>query len=612
MGTFSIKYIVYDDKGVQYYTVLCNETGELHDFRPYQIVQSVHKHLNNCKIADNQVITDAIKVYVGKDVTIPCNILVSGWNDLDTWCRKHKRFDILSAYIAGNNPKQPFEITGRNGKEAKFKCQSKLQDGSLCGHEWKQIVCSVTNNDGRASICPACRARKGQSKRVIPGINDLETYCKKTNNQDLLADYNLANNKQPASQVSANQAIVVNWKCHTCGFEWQIQPSRRVRNKQLCPKCQASKGKYTSLMVGANDLETWCKENNRLDILNAWASDSKFKPSEVSAKTDTVEVKIHCQVCGKKTVTKPYLLVRSELSTVCTNCRATGTSVPQIVLDRLLKKRFIDTEYRYKLPYNYELDSYIPSLNLGIEYNGIWHSTDYGQIRDSNKMLICNQLGVKILWVQEHSNKIEASYNNGVIDVWSHENRDIKTYQFILDTLQKLCGIQVEPISDKEFKQALDYANSIIRRESVPNNITITHPEIAQTWDYEKNGNLRPEMFTRGQHQKVFWKCNTCKVPHSYEMDIHHRCRGEKGQGCPVQQGKVIQPGVNDLKTLHPRVVRFWDYEKNNADGLRPDLVQPNQHKLAWWKCPNCGYERQDTINLMQKLKKCKACRIKI
>ena len=56
-------------------------------------------------------------------------------------------------------------------------------------------------------------------------------------------------------------------------------------------------------------------------------------------------------------------------------------------------------------------------------------------------MLICNQLGIKILWVQEHSNKIEASYNNGVIDVWSHENRDIKTYQFILDTLQKLCGI---------------------------------------------------------------------------------------------------------------------------------------------------------------------------
>lgn len=83
-------------------------------------------------------------------------------------------------------------------------------------------------------------------------------------------------------------------------------------------------------------------------------------------------------MCGKKTVTKPYLLVRSELSTVCTNCRATGTSVPQIVLDRLLKKRFSDTEYRYKLPYNYELDSYVPSLKLGIEYNGIWHSTDYG------------------------------------------------------------------------------------------------------------------------------------------------------------------------------------------------------------------------------------------
>ena len=81
--------------------------------------------------------------------------------------------------------------------------------------------------------------------------------------------------------------------------------------------------------------------------------------------------------------------------------------------------------------------------------------------------------------MQEHSNKIEASYNNGVIDVWSHENRDIKTYQFILDTLQNLCGIYVEPISDKEFKKALDYANSIIRRESVPNNITITHPEIA-------------------------------------------------------------------------------------------------------------------------------------
>lgn len=67
--TFRIKYVIKDSYEIQYYTVLCNETRELHDFTPSQIREKVYKYLQNCQVINGSIITDAPELYVGGDIS---------------------------------------------------------------------------------------------------------------------------------------------------------------------------------------------------------------------------------------------------------------------------------------------------------------------------------------------------------------------------------------------------------------------------------------------------------------------------------------------------------------------------------------------------------------
>ena len=307
----------------------------------------------------------------------------------------------------------------------------------------------------------------------------------------------------------------------------------------------------------------------------------------------------------------PLSLTKYPTATVCEACRATGTSVPQLVLDKILKNRFKSVQYRHKLGVShFELDEYIPEINLGIEYNGLWHDTEEVMIRDYNKQLICNQLNIPVLYINENGERKPPEIKNGSIEIWRHSTRSIEPYQFILDVIQNRFNIVLKPITDKELENALNSAYSIIKRDSVPNNITITHPDKAATWDYEKNGSLRPEMFTAGSGQRVYWKCTNCKIPHSYEKTIRHRC--SRGQGCPVKAGQLVVAGVNDIGTTAQHLLKFWDYDKNSKIELKPEYISIGQNTQVFWKCPECEYRWFVSPNEFRSLKRCKSCKTPI
>lgn len=102
-------------------------------------------------------------------------------------------------------------------------------------------------------------------------------------------------------------------------------------------------------------------------------------------------------------------------------------------------------------------------------------------------------------------------------------------------------------------------------------------PEVAAEWDYEKNGNLRPEGFTVFSNKYTWWKCG---LGHSWRNAINHR---SAGQGCPYCKGRKVLIGFNDLATTHPQIAAEWDYTKNV--GLSPEQVLSGSNKSVWWKC---------------------------
>ena len=131
------------------------------------------------------------------------------------------------------------------------------------------------------------------------------------------------------------------------------------------------------------------------------------------------------------------------------------------------------------------------------------------------------------------------------------------------------------------------------------NDLQTVNPTLAEEWNYEKNGNIKPEHFTANSGKNVWWKCDNV---HEWQATIYNR---NNGKGCPYCAGKKVLKGFNDLQTVNPALAKEWNYEKNN--GLGPADVTPNSNKKAWWKCSK-GHEWQTTIANRNSGRGCPIC----
>ena len=60
------------------------------------------------------------------------------------------------------------------------------------------------------------------------------------------------------------------------------------------------------------------------------------------------------------------------------------------------------------------------------------------------------------------------------------------------------------------------------------NDLATINPTLTKEWNYEKNGDLKPDMVASNSGKKVWWKCNK---GHEWEAIISNRNRG---RGCPI------------------------------------------------------------------------------
>jgi len=63
-------------------------------------------------------------------------------------------------------------------------------------------------------------------------------------------------------------------------------------------------------------------------------------------------------------------------------------------------------------------------------------------------------------------------------------------------------------------------------------NLKAFYPDVAKEWHPTKNGDLKPEHFTRGSKKKVWWICDK---GHSYQRMITTRTRRPTPEkSCPI------------------------------------------------------------------------------
>jgi very-short-patch-repair endonuclease len=133
----------------------------------------------------------------------------------------------------------------------------------------------------------------------------------------------------------------------------------------------------------------------------------------------------------------------------------------------------------------------------------------------------------------------------------------------------------------------------------IHNSIVHTHPDVAKQWHLTKNGTLKPEQFSFGSGEKVWWICDkTCKYgcKHEWETTIASRCSG--GRCCPYCSNNIICIH-NSIVYTHPDIAKQWHPTKNG--NLKPEQFSFASNKKFWWICDitctyGCKHEWQSTV----------------
>ena len=118
------------------------------------------------------------------------------------------------------------------------------------------------------------------------------------------------------------------------------------------------------------------------------------------------------------------------------------------------------------------------------------------------------------------------------------------------------------------------------------NDLQTLRPDLAKEWNYEKNGNLKPDMVTCQTRKKVWWRDFDISTKTGQPILLEWKSSiSDRTNGCgnPYKSGKKVLKGYNDLKTLKPDVAKEWNYEKNG--NLTPDMFVCNSDKKVWWQC---------------------------
>ena len=266
-----------------------------------------------------------------------------------------------------------------------------------------------------------------------------------------------------------------------------------------------------------------------------------------------------------------------------------------------------------------ELDVYIPSIRLGVEFDGAaWHYSEESHRREQEKYRICKRNNIKLIRVKEQTNKEWRDVADVIYTIRRRKNlKELATViQVILDSIDPTSNMWTRR-SPLCFHSCIDVNLERDENEireflsAIPNSLVELRPDLAEEWHPIKNGNLRPDMFGINSNDHAWWKCKTCG--YEWRTPIIQR-GGKRNSGCPecskILRGKTFtRKKVEERGSLvenNPALVKEWHPTKNGE--LTPNDITAKRFKNVWWLCPECGHEWEASPNSRSKGVGCPCC----
>lgn len=212
-----------------------------------------------------------------------------------------------------------------------------------------------------------------------------------------------------------------------------------------------------------------------------------------------------------------------------------------------------------------------------------WHDNKRCPVCHSNIVVkgindlatLCPELAEQ--WDYERNDKTPQDYKTGSSQLiwWKCENGHsweqpiasrVASYQRTGTPVCRYCNGWTEYCGENQRQQ---------KPKRLP--LTVSHPELLDEWDYEKN-DIAPDEY-HPTRTVVWWLCPKCNQ--SYPQSIGQKIRGGK---CLYCYGKRAVAGVSDLATVCPELATQWDYDKND---ITPQDIKAGAMFNAWWLCEN-------------------------
>lgn len=441
--------------------------------------------------------------------------------------------------------------------------------------------------------------------RLITGENDLAAKY-----PNLASEWNYEKNGSlTPHDVTAGNRKKVWWLCEK-GHAYEQSIIKRTNRGYSCPYCSGHKA-----LKGFNDLST---VNPRL--AKEWhpIKNGDLTPFDITAGSG----KKVWWLCPLGHEYQATIHDRTSDDTRCPICNAKSqTSFPEQAILFYVKKLYPDAINRYKeiFEHSMELDIYIPSIRLGIEFDGAnWHNSAEQYMREKKKYDICRAHQITLIRVKETAG---SQWNDVADTIYYIPKKRInteleETINAILDSIDQNSNMwtRKNPLffhSAVSANLERDRAEILTYLSEIKNSLAVIRPDVIKCWDYSKNENLSPNMFTISSNQIVYWKCPDCG--HEWQCSINSMTRPGR-HGCAVcsksRRGisftKQVVNRVGSLAETMPDLAKEWHPTKNGT--LSPNDISAGHFKPVWWRCLRCSHEWEASPNNRKKGSGCPCC----
>ena len=246
-------------------------------------------------------------------------------------------------------------------------------------------------------------------------------------------------------------------------------------------------------------LYDFCIEKNSEDLLREYDYEKNAKsPYEVEYNSDEVVY----WVCKRNHSFKQKISDRTLRKYKCPECKKLGgQSYSEKIICFYVKRYFPDTLENIRPDWmeGKELDMFIPSLNIAIEYDGVFYHKDSDN--DISKNLLCLRNGVKLIRIRERGLPVIDYCMN--ISLKGNGHYALKK---VLQVLLPFLGISKAPIDIT--KDCYEIRKEFFFRQNKNNLRSYCQDHnysLLLNWNYQKN-TIRPSEVFASCDEIVFFK----------------------------------------------------------------------------------------------------------